>query len=163
MPDSSTISSPATLLVIPLTDARVARWVHGVIAVMLFVQALMMKSAAPAACISLLLALLACWSARRAQRATGQLYFTQAGWCLVDEQGVCWRAPAHAAAMPAFAFALHLRRGFRARWVVLTRADCGTGPWRALRRAVTLYGRRPGLKDRVLGRRQCLRKVPGEV
>ncbi len=163
MPDSLTISAPATLLAIPLTDARVARRLHGVIAVMLFVQALMMKSAPPAACISLLLALLACCAARRAQRATGQLYFTQAGWCLVDKQGVCWRAPAHAAAMPAFAFALHLRRGLRTRWVVLTRADCGTGPWRALRRTVTLYGRRPGLKDRVLGRRQCLREVPGEV
>lgn len=146
MPASSTESSPATLLAIPLTDAPAVRWLHVVIVLALSIQVLVLLPHAPLlAAGSLAMVALTLGSLRRSGQATGVLYLTTEGWCLVDKTGQCWRAPSHAASLVSFACAMRLRRGFRCRWVVVTPGVCGTGPWRALRRAVTLYARRPGV------------------
>ena len=163
MPVSSTESSPARLLVIPLTDAPATRWLHIVIALALFVQVPVLLVSAPrAAAVTLVMAALTLWSLRRTRLATGKLYLTQGGWCLVDDAGACWRAPLHAVSMLPFACAMHLRRGFRRRWVVVTRADVGTGAWRALRRAINLYALRPGFQDRVRRRLQGVGEIQRE-
>lgn len=140
------------------------RWLHRVIASALFIQAVLLGNAAPiAAGTSFVLAVTAFAGSRGANHVPGNLYLTANAWCLVDPAGRHWRAPVHAAALSPFAFSLHLRSGLRSRWVLVTQRDCGTGPWRALRRAVTLYARPVGFKDRVRARLQCLGIIQREV
>jgi len=160
----STESSPVTLLAIPLADTGPARWLHLVIVCALLVQCAMLLSVAPfAAAATVTASLLALWSFRQTSLATGLLTLSEEGWCLIDDAGLCWRAPLYAISMVSFACAIPLRRGCRCRWVLVTRGVCGTGPWRSLRRAVTLYARPIRLKDRIRSRRQGVRVVQREV
>lgn len=164
MPVSSTESSPATLLVIRLVDTSPARWLHVVIACPLLLQGVLLLPAAPlAAAVSFVACALVLWSLRQTSMATGELSLTGEGWCLVDDAGVHWRAPVHAVSMVSFACSIKLRRGHRCRWVFVTRSICGTGPWRALRRAVTLYARPTRFKDRIRARLEGIRVVQREV
>ena len=164
MPVSSTESSPATLLAIPLADTSLAQWLHKAIVCALILQGVLLSLAAPlAASASFAACVLAVWSLRQTSLATGQLTLTNEGWCLVDNAGVCWRAPVHAVSMVFCACSIPLRRGYRCRWVLVTRGVCGTGPWRSLRRAVTLYARPVRFKDRIRARLQGVRVVQGEV
>lgn len=164
MPALSTESSPVTLLAITLADTSPARWLHLAIVCALLVQCALLLSAAPlAAAATFSACLLALWSLRQTSLATGLLTLTEEGWCLVDDKGRCWRAPLHAISMMPFACAIPLRRGYRCRWVLVTRGVCSTGPWRALRRAVTLYARPIRFKDRIRARLQGVRVVQREV
>lgn len=164
MPTSLTESLPVTRLAIPLTDTPMVRWLHLTVVFALLIQALVLLSFAPLASgVTLGLAALTLSSLRQAGQARGVLYLTEEGWCLVDGAGLCWRAQTQAVSMVSFACAVHLRRGWNSRWVVVTRSALGTGPWRGLRRAVTLYARPARLKDRVRARLQGRRVVQGEV
>lgn len=132
--------------------------------VALVVQCALLLSVAPlAAAATCGASVLALWSLRQASLATGLLTLTEEGWCLVDDAGMRWRAPLPAISMVSFACAIPLRRGYRCRWVLVTRGVCGTGPWRALRRAVTLYARPIRFKDRVRSRLKGVRVIQREV
>ncbi len=164
MPALSTGSLPVTRLAIPLTDTPLVRWLHLTVILALLIQALVLLSFAPlasGACLCLIAFALS--SLRQAEHTRGVLYLTEEGWCLVDGAGRYWRAQTQAVSMVSYACALHLRRGWSCRWVVVTRSACGTGPWRDLRRAVTLYARPARLKDRVRARLQGRRVVQGEM
>ena len=161
---SSDKYSQATPLAIPLTDTSVARGLQIAVILALLIQCVVLLPAAPlAAAVSGFMLLITLGSLRRTEQATGVLYLSEEGWCLVDTKGISWFAQTQAVSMVTFACVVLLRRGYRSRWVVLTRGSCGTGPWRALRRAVTLYARPTGIKDRIRARLPRLGVVQREV
>lgn len=161
---SSDTYSPATRLAIPLTDTSVARRLQIAIVLALLIQIVVLLPAAPlAAAVSGLMLLITLGSLQRTEQATGVLYLTEEGWCLVDTQGISWHAQTQAISMVTVACVVLLHRGCRTRWVVLTRGSCGTGPWRALRRAVTLHAGSTGVKDRIRARLPGFGVVQREV
>ena len=161
---SSDTYSPVTRLAMPLTDTSVARRLQIAVTLALLVQVVVLLQAAPlAAAVSGLMLCITLGSLRLTEAATGILYLTDEGWCLVDTRGRSWRAQTQAISMLTVACVIILRRGYRSRWVVMTRASCGTGPWRTLRRAVTLYARPTGVKDRIRARLPGLGVVQRKV